>query len=305
VKMLQQGDERDARKEVPIRFSLRTIRWILLIIFLALYLLTSVLSTALTAKEIAKRYEGNLCYVEEHLATIMRDENYSLNSIYYINAIDEDYQQFSAAVYNKQGQLLRKTEPYVCFKVDEKLYFFPWDSYFSEKDQEYLSQVGSINFPYSYMIKAEIDIENESLQSLEFKRTASDSNPGESVWKWTNPNPSKGEVKDASVKGKVSGIISNPYYNNEKLYERWTEDKYLREFDEEIEVKSLQENDSQKVLTVLEKDNEQILVLRTSMYPVKAAMDRLADTYFLGGIITAIAVFLVIFMTKHVKEAHQ
>jgi hypothetical protein len=304
--MLMKEAEKDKSKSVSVTFSLRKIRCVLILLFATLYVLTSAMATSFAKREIEKRYEGNLDYLMMYLGTTMNDENRSLNSIYTLETIEEEYQLFSVAFFTEDGKLKEKTEDCVYFTIEGKTYYFPLTDYFNEEEQTYLREVGTTYIPIKHIIKAEIDVDNEILQSMEVTNTSQDANPGESVWKWNNPNTPQGKVEKTSFRGKVAQCVSIPYFDDEILNARWRTDEYLQGFEEQINLSEVEDTDSQKVISVLGIGKKQgTLIIRSSSAPWKAAMSRMEGIYYMGFALTAVAIYLTIFMTKRIKEAHQ
>ena len=307
VKMMQQGDKKSPYEKPPTELKLTAVRWVVVISFIVLYLMCCIFATMCVASEFEHRYERNLEYVVKHLSNAsdtMELDNGLLNSIYYLPEIKEEHQQFAAAIYEiESGKQMLLTEPYLCFEVEDRFYYFPWSDYFNEDEQKKLSIWGAVGFDVVYMIKADIDVENETLLRFELVRPASHTNGGETVWKWENKEDKAEKYESVSVKGKVSKVVSNPYYNNANLYEKWIEDEYLHGFAEKINPENMTEDTTQKVVGIVKEGKTKYdLVVRTSASPLKAAMDCMQPLYFVGSALVLAGICVIVFSFRRVKK---
>jgi hypothetical protein len=188
-------------------------------------------------------------------------------------------------------------------EVDDRFYYFPWSDYFNEEEQNIISDRGFVGFDVVYIIEADIDMETETLLRFELVRPAAQPNGGETVWKWENKDFKSEKYESFFLKGKVSQVVSNPYYNNTELYKKWSEDEYLHGFADKIDTSNMTETDTQKVISIVKEGKlEYELVVRTSASPMKAAMDCMQPLYFMGSILVIIGISVIVFSFRRVKR---
>ena len=285
--------------------------------FIALYLVCMLFATLLVKDNYEYRYGKNLDAVQEYLAskldktTEVSTVQDDLNSIYDLAVTDEEYEHISAAVYNADGKLLATTGSFLSMALDDtETIFVPLREYFEKQDILRLREYARVN-QTKYVNEALIDKESKTLVSFHIE-SAPDFGESRIMWEWKHPKADSYE-QDALItvynKTEVRDVVHIPYCKDEKAYQRWQEDQFLQEFEENIDINTKYPTNISKTgfaknqiesiekVSCQEENGEQAsyyILTRATGHQLQAAMDLLFVAYVIGFVVMLIGIVILV-----------
>ena len=295
VRMMERNSKKKYADKPPLTVTPKQYTTIIIVCLVALYLISMLLATNFVMKEYEERYEKNAESVLRYLAISMDEDTNYLNYFYDLEVTQEDYQQFSAALYNEEGNCQAVTQDYLCVQVDEKYYHFPLKEYFDEteiiKIYAYTRAVTK-----RYKVVAEIDTEKDTLVRLVFYPSGTASK-GEAVWEWKNKkatNVREDVLKSGSMLKRIGEIVSAPYFAWTEERDRWQEDEFLQSVGQGI--------DFDKEPYAMKVGEEKMLVVRESSRPLAAAIDTLSPAYTFGIVVMLLGIYATVCLQKKIRK---
>lgn len=276
------------------------------ILFSVIYLASMILATVFVQQDYEDTFDANMAAIKEIVTS-----NGSVNSISVLSLAQDERQMFSAAVYDADGKLVAVTKPSLVFVSEEgNTYYFPLEDYFDDSQiQELLVYGRGTSEPY--LIEAKMEIESEKLLSL--KLTSKSTGQKNIVWQWENKQDTSDiqeETYQFSRSMPVRQMLSVPYYEEEKTYEKWVNNEYLQGFESELREEERKTTASYETFTVSKSNVENItevtyindlgeeetyfVAIRSVGNTLAASMKLFIPVYIVGLVLTLGGIFLVV-----------
>ncbi len=279
---------------------------LLCILFSLIYLASMILTTVFVQQDYEDTFDANMATIKEIVTS-----NGSVNSVSVLSLAQDERQMFSAAVYDTDGKMIAMTKPSLVFVSEEgNTYYFPLEDYFDDSQiQELLVYGRGTSEPY--LIEAKMEIESEKLLSL--KLTSKSTGQKNIVWQWENKQDTS-DIQEETYQFlksmPVKQMLSVPYYEEEKTYEKWVNNEYLQGFASELREEERKTVESYETFTLSKSNVENItevtymndlgeeetyfVAVRSVGNTLAASLKLFVPVYVVGLILTLGGIFLVV-----------